>query len=57
LENLFADVGDGDDSLTIGTNRIFGRADFEGGPGLSDRLSDQGNLMFGARKRRFEIFG
>lgn len=57
MENLFADLGDGDDSLILHANRIFGRADVEGGPGLSDRLSDQGNLMHGARKRRFELFG
>jgi cyclophilin family peptidyl-prolyl cis-trans isomerase len=57
LENLFADVGDGDDSLILHANRIFGRAEVEGGPGLSDRLSDEGNLMRGARKRRFEFFG
>ena len=57
LENLFADVGDGDDSLILRSNAIFGQADIEGGLGGGDRLSEEGNLMFGARRRRFEFFG
>jgi hypothetical protein len=57
LQNLFADLGDGNDQLIVRSNKIFGSAEMDGGLGLSDRLIDQGNLMRPARKRRFESFG
>jgi cyclophilin family peptidyl-prolyl cis-trans isomerase len=57
LQNLFADLGDGDDMLVLQSNQIFGSAEADGGLGLNDQLVDQGNLMRPARKRRFESFG
>jgi hypothetical protein len=39
------------------SNKIFGSAEADGGLGLGDRLTDSGNLMRPARKRRFENFG
>jgi hypothetical protein len=57
LDQLFADLGDDDDALTFQWNVIHGVAEVDGGLGLSDRLTDPGNLFHGAyRKRRFEAF-
>ena len=57
LQNLFADLGDGNDLLVVQSNQIFGSAEADGGLGLDDHLTEQGNLMRPARKRRFETFG
>jgi cyclophilin family peptidyl-prolyl cis-trans isomerase len=54
LDNLFADMGDGDDSIVMIGNRIFGRSDVDGGLGGGDSISDQSNAVLGMRKRRFE---
>jgi hypothetical protein len=57
FEHLFADLGDDDDVITLQWNIVHGVAEVDGGLGLSDRLSDQGNLFYGPyRKRRFEAF-
>jgi hypothetical protein len=57
FEQLFADLGDDDDDLTLQWNIIHGLAEVDGGLGLSDRLTDPGNIFSGIyRKRRFETF-
>jgi cyclophilin family peptidyl-prolyl cis-trans isomerase len=57
MQNLFADLGDGDDMLIMQSNQIFGSAEADGGLGLNDQLIEGGNMMRSARKRRFESFG
>ena len=47
-------MGDGDDSIVMIGNRIFGRSDVDGGIGGGDSISDQSNAVHGMRKRRFE---
>jgi hypothetical protein len=57
LEQLFADLGDDNDALTLQWNVVHGLAQVDGGLGLSDQLLDPGNLFGGVyRKLRFENF-
>jgi hypothetical protein len=57
LAQLFADLGDHDDALTVESNLVHGSAELHGGLGMSDWLTDHGNLFHGAiRKRTFEMF-
>ena len=57
LAQLFADLGDQDDALTVESNIIHGPAELHGGLGMGDWLNDRGNLFRGAiRKRTFEMF-
>jgi hypothetical protein len=55
LQNLFADLGDGNDMLIVQSNQIFGSGEADGGLGPGDSLLDSGNLMRPLRKRRFEF--
>jgi hypothetical protein len=58
LDRFFAALGDDNDSLTIFGNLVRLETDLDGGAGLSDRLSDQGNDFRGTvRRRNFELFG
>jgi hypothetical protein len=57
LAQLFADLGEHDDALTVESNLVYGSAELHGGLGMSDWLTDRGNLFRGAiRKRTFEMF-
>ena len=51
LQNLFADLGDGNDLLILQSNNIFGATEADGGAG-GDQMMESGNLMRPARKRR-----
>ncbi len=57
LAQLFADLGDHDDALMLENNIVHGTAELHGGLGMGDWLTDRGNLLRGAiRKRTFEMF-
>ncbi|MEX2140303.1 MAG: cadherin-like domain-containing protein [Pirellulales bacterium] len=57
VDQFFADLGDGDDELTVFFNLVRVSADLDGGPGSADRLLQQGNDIRGTlESRNFELF-
>jgi uncharacterized repeat protein (TIGR01451 family) len=57
LEELFAQLGDGDDTLTVYGNLVSGATSLNGGGGSGDRLLDLGNsFRSSVQKQAFELF-
>jgi uncharacterized repeat protein (TIGR01451 family) len=57
LEELFGQLGDGDDTLTAFGNLVRGATSLNGGGGSGDRLLDLGNSFRGSvQKQAFELF-
>jgi hypothetical protein len=57
LDELFAQFGSDDDTLTVFGNLVRGATTFDGGAGSGDRLRDLGNSFRGAvQKQAFELF-
>ncbi len=57
LDLLFAQLGDGDDELTVFGNLVNGAVDLDGGLGSLDRLFDLGNSFKSTvGKKAFELF-
>ena len=57
LDLLFAQLGDGDDELTVFGNLVNGAVDLDGGLGSLDRLIDLGNSFKSTvGKKAFEMF-
>ncbi|MEX2140547.1 MAG: hypothetical protein WD894_14890 [Pirellulales bacterium] len=57
LETLFADLGDGDDQITLFGNFIHGTVELHGGPGwLTDFWTGGNSLHNIYRKRTFDFF-
>ncbi len=56
LDSLFADLGDGNDTLIAFGNLVDQLVELDGGPGNGDRFNNQGNAFTGAfRRRNFEL--
>jgi hypothetical protein len=56
VDQFFADLGDGNDELTVFFNLVRVSADLDGGPG-TDTLLQQGNDVRGSlTTRNFELF-
>jgi hypothetical protein len=57
LDELFAQLGDGDDTLTVFGNLVRGATSLNGGGGSGDRLLDLGNsFRSSVQKQAFELF-
>jgi hypothetical protein len=57
LDQFFAQLGEGNDSITLFGNLVRSLSDIDGGGGSSDRLLDLGNSLRGTvHKRAFELF-
>ncbi len=58
FDRFFALLGDDNDQLTMFGSLFRAEMSRDGGPGLADRLRDQGNSIQGSsRTRNFELFG
>ncbi len=56
LDSLFADLGDGNDTLIAFGNLVDQLVDLDGGAGNADRFNNQGNAFTGIfRRRNFEL--